>query len=108
MSVLKKAEELVTGQRGKDYGHPETDFMRVTEAANALGIDPATGGPLHHALYMILVKLSRLVQTPDHMDSLVDIAGYALTYEMILQVIEERAETTDRVLEQLINERPRS
>jgi hypothetical protein len=84
MSVLDEASKAVDGDRGDNYGHPYDDFGRVVEAANALGIDPLSGR-LHHALYMILVKMSRLVQTPDHRDSLVDIPGYARTYEMVLE-----------------------
>ena len=83
-NVLQEADAAVSGDRGQNYGHPADDFYRVTEAAKALGIDPLSG-PLHHALYMVLVKLSRLVQTPDHRDSIVDIPGYARTYEMILE-----------------------
>ena len=84
MNILDEAKSLVDGDRGREYGHPEDDFNRVTDAARQLGINPLSG-PLHHALYMVLVKMSRLVQTPDHHDSIVDIAGYARTYEMILE-----------------------
>jgi hypothetical protein len=82
-NVLEQASKLVDGPRQDNYGHPHDDFTRVATAAKALGIDP-TSGPLHHALYMILVKLSRLVQTPRHFDSIIDIAGYARTYELVL------------------------
>jgi hypothetical protein len=33
----------------------------------------------------MLVKIQRLVETMDHHDSIVDIAGYARTYEKILE-----------------------
>jgi len=36
-------------------------------------------------LLMICVKLSRLENSPDHIDSLVDIAGYAETCAMVLE-----------------------
>lgn len=89
-NCLEKANLLVNGDRQADYGHPIEDFERVTGAAKAMGIDPANGGPLHHALYMVLVKVSRLVQTPDHADSLVDGPGYFATYEMVLERLAER------------------
>ena len=88
MTILDEAAKLVDGERGKNYGKPEDDFARVCDAAESLGIDPVKNGVLHHALYMILVKLSRLSQTYNHRDSLVDICGYARTYEMILDEFE--------------------
>ena len=85
MNILEEANEHVNEGRQAIYGHPADDFTKVSSAARALGIDP-TNGPLDHALYMVLVKLSRLVQTPGHHDSIVDIAGYARTYEMVWNV----------------------
>jgi len=83
VTILTEAIEAVDN-RGESYGDPYEDFTRVTQAAKALGID-LLSGPLHHSLYMVLVKISRLVQTPTHHDSIVDIAGYARTYEMVLE-----------------------
>ena len=95
MTILDEAGGLVDGPRQEVYGHPADDFSAVTAAAWALGVLPAgvhvdKEAPLHHALYMILVKIQRLVQTPDHHDSIVDIAGYARTYEKILERHSER------------------
>lgn len=84
MTILDEAARLVDGPRGDTYGHPADDFRRVTQAATDLGIH-LEDGALSHALYMILVKVSRLTRSPDHYDSIVDIAGYARTYEMILE-----------------------
>lgn len=82
-TALERAAELVNGDRGATYGHPAADFQKVVDMAQALwGRGPET--PEEHALYMILVKLSRLSVTPWHRDSLVDICGYVRTYEMIL------------------------
>lgn len=38
-------------------------------------------------LLMVCVKLSRLVNTPNHVDSLTDIAGYAETAAMVADVL---------------------
>lgn len=84
MTILDEAAKLVDGERQKAYGHAADDFSRISAAARALGVDP-TSGPLHHALYMLLVKIARLVVTPDHHDSVVDIAGYARTYQKVLE-----------------------
>ena len=88
-TVCQKADRIVSTERGKHYGHPLDDFTRVTEAAKALGVDPHKG-PEHHALYMVLVKLSRLVETPGHHDSIVDGCGYFKTYDMIFKEREKR------------------
>jgi hypothetical protein len=86
-TILEEAGSLVDGPREAAYGHPKDDFSAVVHAAYALGVNPTEhgGDPLHHALYMILVKIQRLVQTPDHRDSIVDIAGYARCYEKVLE-----------------------
>lgn len=82
MTILDEAGSLVDGPREAAYGHPADDFGAVVAAADALKLP---NNALGHALYMILVKIQRLVQTPDHHDSIVDIAGYARTYEKILE-----------------------
>jgi len=71
----------LTEERGKTYGHPRDDFERISSMARSLEVcsDPK----VKHALYMILVNVSRLVQTPDHQDSVDDIKGYAETINML-------------------------
>lgn len=78
------AHRLVHGDRGEDYGHPMDDFTRTGRIWSAiLGLDEVT--PEQVALCMIAVKISRLCNTPDHRDSIIDIAGYAETHDMIRQ-----------------------
>jgi hypothetical protein len=90
MTILDEAAGLVDGDRGVHYGHPYDDFSGVTGAAKCLGVDPHKG-PLHHALYMVLVKIARLVETPTHRDSIVDGAGYFRTYEKVLERVDEES-----------------
>lgn len=73
----------ITDERGKDYGHPEDDFLRAAALRAELAAckDPA----LRHALDMVAVKMARLVQSPEHLDSWIDIAGYARCAVMILE-----------------------
>lgn len=71
----------VTTERGATYGHPSVDFAR---AARLKAVVAECPDPLaRHALEMICVKLARLIQTPDHVDSAVDIAGYARCLVMV-------------------------
>lgn len=67
----------VTAERGSAYGHPKDDFSR---AARIKAVVAECADPLaRHALEMIATKMARLIHTPDHTDSWVDIAGYART-----------------------------
>lgn len=77
--VLDEARALITGDRNNSYGPPTQDFDRTAAMATAWGFS-AQGGPLkgHHvAVFMVLLKMSRLAWTPGKRDSWVDTAGYA-------------------------------
>ena len=88
-TVLDEAKRLVQGNRGASYGHPIEDFSRTALIWQAiLGVEVT---PEQVALCMIGVKLSRLVQSANHHDSQVDIAGYVLTYSMV----RERRDASD-------------
>ena len=85
-TILDEANRLTSSDRHSAYGHPLDDFGKVVGMAQALwGRGPETEE--EHAIYMILVKLSREANQPKH-DNRVDIAGYIKTLDM---VIEERA-----------------
>ena len=66
------------GAREQVYGHPSKDLGRT---AGFWGVEP------HEvALRMIQLKISRLMSTPDHRDSVLDIIGYAIVYaRMVLE-----------------------
>jgi hypothetical protein len=86
-SPCKEAHTLVHADRGRDYGPPHEDFERTAGMWKALfGWDVK---PEQVALAMICVKLSRLQQTPSKHDSVVDIAGYAETYQMVMDHYKE-------------------
>lgn len=89
MSVMTEAEGLVNGARAAAYGHPMENFQRICWLWNAYlrGRSVGSSGEItteDHAIMMILVKVARLQETPDHRDSLVDICGYAGTYEKLV------------------------
>lgn len=92
MSKLETYEDevaTITLDRGLDYGHPLEDFTKVNLIAEAIKNCPHP--QIKHALYMIGVKMARLAQTPGHLDSIIDIAGYARTMAMILDKQDELA-----------------
>jgi hypothetical protein len=79
---------LVTTERGSIYGHPLDDFGMVAKMKAAIAHCPDR--EVRHALGMILTKVARLCTTPDHVDSLIDIAGYARAITMIHDERRER------------------
>ena len=86
LATFDAAIQTVTQQRGEIYGPPSVDFDR---AARLKAVVVECKDPqIKHALEMICVKLARLIQSPDHLDSAIDVAGYARTIAMIL---DERA-----------------
>lgn len=105
-SVMMEAEGLVNGARAAAYGHPKENFERICLLWNAYLMGRPCGqcGPIDekdHAIMMLLVKIARLQETPDHRDSLVDICGYVGTYEKLLQREQEDALLKDAQYEEL-------
>ena len=84
------ATQKITQARGEDYGHPKGDFARIAKLKEALSDCPHP--EIRHALEMIAVKMSRLCNSPKHLDSIVDIAGYARTIAMIIDEEEKNHE----------------
>ncbi len=87
-TLSDKADQIVNNDRQSIYGHPYDDFGKVVELSKPIlesNIDPR----LKHALYMIQVKIARLLNSPDHEDSIIDIIGYTKTYEMVLNKLRE-------------------
>lgn len=86
-NVLDRAKRLVDGARQQDYGHPKIDFSRTANLWTAwLGErlnDELTAEDI--ALLMILLKVSRLRQTPSHYDSITDVAGYARCLQKVTE-----------------------
>lgn len=80
-AVLATAGELINGDRADDYGSAYDNHMRIAQIWSAL-IDVELS-PEQVAMMMIGLKLSRLANSPDKIDSWVDICGYgALGGEM--------------------------
>lgn len=75
---------LVNTDRMKDYGHPADHFYISATMKQVLRDNYADDLRLLHAMEMICDKLARLHHSPDHLDSWIDIAGYARTAVMVL------------------------
>jgi hypothetical protein len=72
--VLRKTESLVNGPRAKEYGDAHENHARIAQMWSVLLDKPVTIQQVYQC--MVAVKLARLVVTPDHEDSWIDICGY--------------------------------
>ena len=84
----------ITTERGKNYGHPIKHFSctnsmyerwleaRTASECGSLDLEKELG--LRHGVYMILDKLARMSENPNHRDNLDDIQGYAKCIGMVL------------------------
>lgn len=73
--ILKEAERLTHGDRNKNYGDPKVNHQRIADLwSTYMGVKFE---PTQVAICLALVKIARLIETPDHADSFVDLAAYA-------------------------------
>ena len=79
--VLDTAKEIIYGERENDYGSASANFKRIATLWSAiLGMEVTADQVV---LCMIGLKMARLVNTPDHEDSWVDIAGYVGVWDKV-------------------------
>jgi hypothetical protein len=72
--MLLDAARTIT-DRGRVYGDAAANMAKTAQLWSlVLGVDVT---PVQCALCLIQLKVARLLVTPDHSDSAVDIAGYA-------------------------------
>ena len=72
---LRKANEIVNGQREQQYGTPEDNFKMIAEMWSAyLETDVSA---VDVAMMMSLLKIARISTGTFNEDSFIDLAGYA-------------------------------
>lgn len=88
-SILQEADRIINGERRKDYGPPLQNFSQVgllwtpiLYTPEFLAGEPVTAEQV--ALCQIQLKISRYMNGKQR-DSIVDMAGYAGTLELIAQ-----------------------
>ena len=105
----KRGVELVNGERQDAYGHPLPNHERIAAFWTVRLRDKLRPGveisPHEAAAMMRLVKEARLMNTPGHEDSLVDIVGYVEVERMIHEEQARLAAEADAEVERLHAER---
>ena len=78
--VLREAEKCVCGKREQDYGTPEDSFQKIAALWTAYmsnnSIVDTVFSASDVAAMMALLKIARISENPQHMDSWVDGCGY--------------------------------
>ena len=84
------AYRSVTLDRREIYGRPRDTYRRI--AAMRAIVDECPDVEIREILGMIVTKVVRLIQTPSHLDSWIDIAGYSRCGVMLLDDREPKQE----------------
>ncbi|MCK5603862.1 hypothetical protein KAR91_18390 [Candidatus Pacearchaeota archaeon] len=87
-SILAEAHHTVQDRR-KVYGSPVDNHTQTAAIWSVLFDRKFTAAEV--ALAMIAVKMSRLITTPNHRDSVVDIAGYVDCYDCCIAAKEDQS-----------------
>ena len=74
--VLAKAGEVIGGCREETYGCPLVNHERIAAGWRVI-LNKQDITPGQVATCMAWLKIARLVESPDHEDSWVDLVGYA-------------------------------
>ncbi len=77
-----EAYSNVTADRRDIYGDPQDTYRRISRMRAV--VDECEDPQIREILGMIVTKVARLIQTPNHLDSWVDVAGYSRCGVMLL------------------------
>lgn len=72
--ILQWADDLINGERDAVYGTPQENFERTAALWSVILQQKVY--PQQVGVMLALLKISRLVNSPDHLDSYIDAAGY--------------------------------
>lgn len=94
MNVLEEAQKIVEGDRKEEYGDMKESFNRIANMWSAY-----TGLRLSAhdvANMMILLKVSRNKNSPLKMDNIVDIVGYSICYEQLINELPKKMDKSNK------------
>jgi len=98
-TILDEANRIAGECRSRDYGHPLDNHERIAAIWN-VQLGPKLSAPISAvdvAILMVGLKLARLVNSPNHRDSLVDAAGYIKCADMIQTELDNRRALHDKL-----------
>lgn len=79
--LIQEGTDIIEGDREKTYGDPSKNIRQIAAYWSAhIGVDISADDV---CIMMCLLKLARLVNSPDHEDSMVDLIGYNKLREKI-------------------------
>ena len=78
-NFLLEALDLIEGERAENYGDAKENHARIAAMWSALLEKEVTPNQVY--LCLIAVKMSRLMESPRHLDSWLDIAWYSALAE---------------------------
>ena len=73
--ILERAGDLISSERAKIYGDAQLNHERIAQLWSIILDQKLTVEQVYQC--MIAVKMSRLINSPKHLDSWIDIVGYA-------------------------------
>jgi hypothetical protein len=73
--ILDEAKRLTQSDRQNTYGDPLINHQRIADLWSVYLGNKVT--PSQVALCLCLVKIARLMETENHLDSFIDLAAYA-------------------------------
>ena len=88
MNILEEAKEIIYGDREQTYGHPARN-LKVIANFWSIYLDAKFDAckieldAQDVATMMVLLKIARLINQPDHHDSLLDSVGYLALIDRI-------------------------
>lgn len=78
---IDNVKTIICGNREVNYGKPEDNFTRIADLWKVYldgKLQPDKLDAKDVACLMVLMKVARLMNNPDHLDSWTDITGYGV------------------------------
>jgi hypothetical protein len=91
MNIADKAKEIIHGDREKTYGEPGKNLNVIAGMWSAYLCADISAADVCNM--MALLKIARLRNTPGHEDSMVDLIGYTLLQDRILNESDKQSIT---------------